>query len=1547
MRKFKQLKKARSLKALVFVLGLVGFFSLINQSQASGVITGTVYLDYNMNGVNNVSGAAPNYAIDSGIAGITVTAYDGAGVARGTAISLVNGTYTLNALGTGPYRIEFTNIPAGYSPSAVGANNASTIRIVPNGNSSNVDFGIVRPDDYCQNNPEFITNVFAVGSGPYFAFARFPYNYSDELDGRLNSVDPTNWTTAPSRTASLAPIGIGTIDEIGSTFGVAYDKRTDRFYASSFLKRGARFGSLSGESTGAIYYLSNASSASPNQNLFVDLNTVFGAGTAGVNTHPSASTPDWTTDTASIPEIGKRGLGGLKVSADGTRIYTVNLADRRLYSIPTTGTLNSTTIQRFNIPTTGLATSSGNCNAADVRPFAVGKDRSGQIYVGAVCSAESETADTKVHAFVWRFDGSTFTLVANNRLNFTRTASAADSATWLRWANITNVINRSAPWLTDIEFDGNDMILGIRDRYSDQVVLPDFYRGYGDTMRACANGSTYTFESDGTCGSITTPVPAGGNALTGHGGREYYFDQNGDAREEGSLGGLTQVPGFNHHLTSAYDPVMFNSAGARVTNYYTAGVQRYNNITGVQTGAYDVYLDADPGNFGKAGGVGDTEVMCSTAPLQIGNRVWNDTDSDGIQDADENGIQNVGLQLWADTNADNTVDLQVGSATTDSVGNYLFGGAGNTNLSTYACGTSSFNTVGAVSTSSDDAYQNTNGSMSSLTSTDIRIGGVVGASGVRFSGLNVPQGATITEAYIQFSADSSSTTSGSAVVTVRGEASNDAATFTTTNNNITSRATTASSVSWTIPTWATNNERGVNQRTPSLNSVVQEIVNRPGWANGNAMVFTLTAPASTTRRDAESFDGNATATAQLVIGYTMPSTCTYSIEPGTKYEVRIPSTNFNVGQALNAFSPTGPNADTSVNGTSRDSNGLSNLGNQVVADVTTGSYGQNDHTIDFGFRAGQLHSIGNRVWYDTNNNGIINIGEVGISGISVSLFLDANNDGIPDNPNAPLQTVTTDASGYYRFDGLPVNSYIVCVDPVNFVSGALLERYQNVSNNNTAPIDSSGAAVNAENGVNAVGAMNQVLTNGIISNMLTANGPIAPTAEPDIPVSGVFGGQGSLDNRGDMTIDIGFYRACLTGTLWRDTSAGGNNDGILNNGESGIPFVRVQLFDSTGTEVPVGPDGILGTLDDANNGSFSNNSGNYSFCGLTSGQYRVVVNGGGTSSTPTSTTPDNNVDNDDNGFPGTAPFAGRTISNLVTLTAGNAGALGNTVVTNSNGLTSNPTVDFGFIVAPSYIKLEGFEVNIKAGETEVRWSTGEEYDNLGFNVYREVGGKRELVNRSMIAGGSLRSSAMLVATGESYSWKDEDPKAGAVYYLEDIDMKGGSTMHGPVTPKMSFSASSLQRNALLLSDLSKTDNSFGEKEYAGSAKKKEIETPELRSSNGDRQRELAGQKGLKITVDHEAWYRVSAAELGINGFNTASNRNDWQLFANGEEVPMKVNADGSIEFFGSGNDTLSTDKKIYYLIEGNETGQRLTTVDGGSSDAEGAARSFEMTTAYV
>src|SRR5690606_20945831 len=55
---------------------------------------------------------------------------------------------------------------------------------------------------------------------------------------------------------------------------------------------------------------------------------------------------------------------------------------------------------------------------------------------------------------------------------------------------------------------------------------------------------------------------------------------------------------------------------------------------------------------------------------------------------------------------------------------------------------------------------------------------------------------------------------------------------------------------------------------------------------------------------------------------------------------------------------------------------------------------QSNRTVDFGFYASM--SLGNRVWEDADNNGTLNGAETGISGVPVNLYLDSDNNNVPD-----------------------------------------------------------------------------------------------------------------------------------------------------------------------------------------------------------------------------------------------------------------------------------------------------------------------------------------------------------------------------------------------------------------------------------------------------------------------------------------------------------------------------------------------------------------------
>jgi hypothetical protein len=105
---------------------------------------------------------------------------------------------------------------------------------------------------------------------------------------------------------------------------------------------------------------------------------------------------------------------------------------------------------------------------------------------------------------------------------------------------------------------------------------------------------------------------------------------------------------------------------------------------------------------------------------------------------------------------------------------------------------------------------------------------------------------------------------------------------------------------------------------------------------------------------------------------------------------------------------------------------------------------------------------------------------------------------------------------------------------------------------------------------------------------------------------------------------------------------------------------------------------------------------------------------------------------------------------------------------------------------PTVINLSSFTVTAKAGKIILSWSTESEIDNAGFNLYRasSENGAYIKINDSLIPaqGSSTR--------GVAYEFTDKDVKNRKTYYykLEDIDLSGISTMHGPVsaTPRWIF-----------------------------------------------------------------------------------------------------------------------------------------------------------------
>ena len=157
-----------------------------------------------------------------------------------------------------------------------------------------------------------------------------------------------------------------------------------------------------------------------------------------------------------------------------------------------------------------------------------------------------------------------------------------------------------------------------------------------------------------------------------------------------------------------------------------------------------------------------------------------------------------------------------------------------------------------VGASSDDAEEKSSGSMK-LTSSDLEL--VVDKNaqqtvGVRFTGVTVPQGASIISAWIQFQTDE--TDSVLTDLTIRAQAADNPGTFIDNTGDITGRLPTTASATWSPSAWNIIGEAGPAQQTSDLSALIQEVIDRTGWIPGNAIVLIIS---GTGVRTAEAYDG--------------------------------------------------------------------------------------------------------------------------------------------------------------------------------------------------------------------------------------------------------------------------------------------------------------------------------------------------------------------------------------------------------------------------------------------------------------------------------------------------------------------------------------------------------------------------------------------------------------------------------------------------------------------------------------------------------------------
>ncbi|UOG93786.1 MAG: IPTL-CTERM sorting domain-containing protein [Candidatus Thiothrix sulfatifontis] len=211
-------------------------------------------------------------------------------------------------------------------------------------------------------------------------------------------------------------------------------------------------------------------------------------------------------------------------------------------------------------------------------------------------------------------------------------------------------------------------------------------------------------------------------------------------------------------------------------------------------------------------------------------------------------------------------------------------------------------------------------------------------------------------------------------------------------------------------------------------------------------------------------------------------------------------------------------------------------------------------TVDCGFYQPKVptHSLGNRVWIDTNNNGMADNDELPASaGVGLEL---------KDASGAVIKATTTDATGRYLFSGLAAGDYQVCVVADNFATGKLLEGY-------TA--STGGTIADANTNVDGDDNGSDDIKAGLCSNLVVLDDQ-EPTGE--ITATGADGvdGMGTDDNRSNLTVDFGIVPPAVPpqvvsvgDKIWLDANENGQQD----ENESGLENATVTLLDKSGNPV--------------------------------------------------------------------------------------------------------------------------------------------------------------------------------------------------------------------------------------------------------------------------------------------------------------------------------------------------------------------------------------------
>ncbi|MFT7603393.1 MAG: hypothetical protein ACI8VT_000960, partial [Saprospiraceae bacterium] len=386
----------------------------------------------------------------------------------------------------------------------------------------------------------------------------------------------------------------------------------------------------------------------------------------------------------------------------------------------------------------------------------------------------------------------------------------------------------------------------------------------------------------------------------------------------------------------------------------------------------------------------DLTALCDTAMVLINinclgtlnqnlieGTVFEDLNMDGLLTAGETGVDNLKIRIYEDLNQNGVID-----GLESAIDSILTTPDGSYSIAVSPVFFSNESIDSRIIQSSDDAAEEDDGTMKSLSSSDIKFKNTSMSNplynGFRFQNINIPEGSIITNAYIEFTSQSDK--SGSNLTTFYGEKVVNSQSFVQMDNNISGRLMTTSTIDWSIP----DTETDTIYQTPDISTIVQEIVDLPLWNSGNNSITIIGECPNSSERKFKSYNHTAQEAPRLVIEYQK------LVAIVTQYIVELDSTTI-------------------------PSNAL--LTTDILETASFIFTSQTDCNNDFGYSFPNNIIVGNFVWEDLNGNGVQDSGEPGIDSVEVTFS------GMTATSIAVSIKDTTDINGVYSFNNVFPGDY--------------------------------------------------------------------------------------------------------------------------------------------------------------------------------------------------------------------------------------------------------------------------------------------------------------------------------------------------------------------------------------------------------------------------------------------------------------------------------------------------------------------------------------------